>query len=211
MTIRLYLNSDALTAQTQVLRCDPLEEGYAVELASTPFHPQGGGQPADSGTIGDAQVLNVSNDGERVIHHVSRPVPLGPVTAEVDAARRALHTRLHSAGHVLGYLGEQLGWQPVKANHRPGEAKVTFNAGPDSRQPEAEALQQGYAQLLAERLPRRIVLREDGLREVSFGDKVAYACGGTHVTDTGELPALAALQIKMKKGQLQIGYALAEA
>jgi Ser-tRNA(Ala) deacylase AlaX len=208
MTIRLYLNSDALTVQTQVLRCEPLEEGYGVELAGTPFHPQGGGQPADSGTLGGVQVVNVSNDGERVIHHVSQPVPLGPVTAEVDAARRTLHTQLHSAGHVLGYLGEQLGWQPVKANHRPGEAKVTFAPGPGSRQPEAENVQQGYAQLRAERLPRRIVMREDGLREVSFGDKVAYACGGTHVTHTGELPPLAALQIKIKKGQLQIGYAL---
>lgn len=87
---------------------------------------------------------------------------------------------------------------------------MTSAAGPDSRRPEEQTLQQGYAQLLTERLPRRIVLREDGLREVSFGDKVAYACGGTHVTHTGELPALAALQIKIKKRQLQIGYALAD-
>ena len=207
MTVRLYLNSDELTVQTEVLRCDATEGGFLAELAATPFHPQGGGQPADSGTIGSAQVLNVSSDGERVLHLLSEPVPLGPVTARVDAASRALHSGLHSAGHMLGYLGEQFGWQPVKANHRPGEAKVTFNAGPESRLPETEALQQGYAQLVAEQLPRRIVLREDGLREVSFGGKVTYACGGTHVANTAALPALGALQVKVKKGQLQIGYA----
>ena len=47
MTQALYL-SDITQAEVEVLQCDPTEDGrFAIQLAQTPFHPQGGGQPSD--------------------------------------------------------------------------------------------------------------------------------------------------------------------
>lgn len=57
MTPRLFFTEDGLTAQVEVLSCAPCDDGFAVELSTTPFHPQGGGQPSDTGWIGDSEVI----------------------------------------------------------------------------------------------------------------------------------------------------------
>ncbi len=113
---------------------------YAIELDRTLFHPQGGGQPADRGWIAGQVVETVAVRGERVLHILSQPLPLGEVEMKIDASARQLHARLHSAGHLLGLAGEQLGWQPVKAHHWPGEGRITFASRNSAALPDASAL-----------------------------------------------------------------------
>ena len=180
MTERLFFTHDHLTAELEVLACTPHEGQFAVTLQSTIFHPQGGGQPFDTGRLGDSQVLRVTQEPDRVVHYVDQPVALGPVTAQVDAQRRALHTRLHSAGHLIGNAGERLGWMPIKAHHWPGEGKISFIRGEAAQDMDADAIQQQINQWIAADYPRHMNL-EDGTREVGFGELPAYACGGTHV------------------------------
>lgn len=117
MTQREYYLSDALQGEATVLRCEQNAQGhYEVELDKTWFHPQGGGQPADQGTINRFPVLHVENRGDTVLHLLAQPVATGLVELVVDASVRRRHTRWHSAGHLIGYAGEQLGWRPVKAH-----------------------------------------------------------------------------------------------
>ncbi|ANM79089.1 putative threonyl/alanyl tRNA synthetase SAD [Serratia marcescens] len=64
MTERRYYYSDDLQGQARVLSCAPAEAGaYAVELDATLFHPQGGGQPSDVGSLGGVTVLRVQQQG----------------------------------------------------------------------------------------------------------------------------------------------------
>lgn len=64
MTERRYYYSDDVQGQAQVLSCAPAEAGaYAVVLDATLFHPQGGGQPSDVGTLGGVAVLRCSSKG----------------------------------------------------------------------------------------------------------------------------------------------------
>lgn len=122
MTERRYYYSDDVQGQAQVLSCAPAEAGaYAVELDATLFHPQGGGQPSDVGTLGGVAVLRVQQQGDTVLHFTAAPLPLGPVTMQIDEAQRRLHARWHSGGHLIGWLGETRGWRPVKAHHWPGK------------------------------------------------------------------------------------------
>lgn len=110
MTERRYYYSDDVQGQAQVLSCTPAEAGaYAVELDATLFHPQGGGQPSDVGTLGGVAVLRVQQQGDTVLHFTAAPLPLGPVTLQVDEAQRRLHARWHSGGHLIGWLGESRG------------------------------------------------------------------------------------------------------
>jgi alanyl-tRNA synthetase len=209
MTERLYYVSDATEGLAQVLRCEADADGrYAVELDRTLFHPQGGGQPADGGWIGGIAVENVLARGDCVVHLLSQPLPPGEVSIEVDAASRRLHTRLHSAGHLIGLAGEQLGWQPIKAHHWPGEGRVIFVAGESSTLPEAEALQAKIAGWIAEDLLRRLTL-EGGLRQVGFGEQRSYPCGGTHVARLSEIGDVEITQLKLKKGQMVVSYTVA--
>lgn len=125
MTERHYYHSDALQLQAQVLACQPLEDGnYALELDATLFHPQGGGQPADGGTLNGEPLLRLVPRGEDILHVVARPQPPGAIDIEVDGRLRVLHARWHSAGHLIGYLGETQGWRPVKAHHWPGKGAL---------------------------------------------------------------------------------------
>jgi len=209
MTERLFFTHDHLTAELEVLSCTPHEDQFAVILQSTIFHPQGGGQPFDTGWLGESSVLRVFQEGDRVVHYVDRPLAPGPITARVDEQRRALHTRLHSAGHLIGNVGETLGWMPIKAHHWPGEGKITFIRGETAQAMEAETIQQQVNRWIAADYPRHMNL-EDGTREVGFGELPAYACGGTHVQTLGELGQVTILALSEKKGALSVRYSLNE-
>mgnify|MGYP001669464012 CR=1 FL=1 len=205
MTERLFFTHDHLTAELEVLSCTPHEGLFAVTLQSTIFHPQGGGQPFDTGWLGDSQVLRVTQEADRVVHYVDQPVQPGPISARVDAQRRALYTRLHSAGHLIGNAGESFGWMPIKAHHWPGECKITFIRGEMAQAIDAEAIQQQVNQWIAADYPRHMTL-EDGAREVGFGELPAYACGGTHVQALNELGQVTILALSEKKGALSVRY-----
>jgi alanyl-tRNA synthetase len=205
MTERLFFTHDHLTAELEVLSCTPHEEQFAVILQSTIFHPQGGGQPCDTGWLGDSQVLRVTQDAAHVVHYVNHPLEPGPITARVDAPRRALHARLHSAGHLIGNAGERLGWMPIKAHHWPGEGKITFIRGEAAQEMDVQVLQQLVNQWIAADYPRHMTL-EEGTREVGFGELPAYACGGTHVQALSELGQVTILALSEKKGALSVRY-----
>lgn len=207
MTQRLFFTHDHLVADVDVLECTPHEQQFAVVLQSTIFHPQGGGQPFDTGWLGDSTVVKVVQEAGRIVHYVDRPLTLGPTQARIDAQRRALHTRLHSAGHLIGNAGETLGWMPIKAHHWPGEGKISFIRGESAQVMEAETLQDQVNQWIAADLPRHMVLDGDS-REVGFGDLPPYACGGTHVQALAQVGQVTILGLSEKKGTLSVRYSL---
>ena len=207
MTQRLFFTHDHLVADVDVLECTPVEQQFAVVLQSTIFHPQGGGQPFDTGWLGQSTVLKVVQEAERIVHYVDQPVALGPVQARVDGQRRTLHTRLHSAGHLIGNAGETLGWMPIKAHHWPGEGKISFIRGESAQDMQADALQEQVNQWIDANLPRHMTL-DGGTREVGFGDLPAYACGGTHVQALAQVGQVTILGLSEKKGTLSVRYSL---
>lgn len=208
MTKRDYYTRDETTGLANVLRCIPTEDGFFdCELDSTLFHPQGGGQPADKGWIGDVPVLNVFNEGDTVWHRTELPVEAGRVSIRIDPELRATHARWHSAGHLIGYAGEMHGWQPVKAHHWPGEGRIIFTGTHAGLAPDAARLEAQVSAWVADNLPRNIEFIE-GKRQVRFGDLSAYGCGGTHMQTTGEIGRITLTNVKMKKGQLVVSYTL---
>jgi Ser-tRNA(Ala) deacylase AlaX len=77
------------------------ERGAYVRLDETIFYPEGGGQPADFGRIGPAQVLDVQSAGGGVRHYVDRDLAEGLVETVLDAVRRFDHCQQHTAQHLL--------------------------------------------------------------------------------------------------------------
>lgn len=205
MTLRLFFHSDDLKANVEVLDCTPHENEFAVVLRATLFHPQGGGQPFDTGWIGESRVLRVVQDPERIIHYVDQPVALGMTQIRVDESCRRLNTRLHSAGHLIGHFVQALGWMPIKAHHWPGESRVQFKPAESAAEVDIETVQHGIEQWIAHDLPRLISLRE-GAREIGFGELPAYGCGGTHVRSLKDLGTVTIDSLSQKKGTLSVHY-----
>ncbi|MEX5685318.1 MULTISPECIES: alanyl-tRNA editing protein [Pseudomonas] len=205
MTLRLFFHSDDLKANVEVLDCTPCENEFAVVLRATLFHPQGGGQPFDTGWIGESQVLRVVQDPERIIHFVDRQVKLGMTQIRVDEQRRQFNTRMHSAGHLIGHFVQAMGWVPIKAHHWPGEGRVQFKPQDSAQDVDARIVQHGIEQWIAHDLPRLTSLRE-GAREIGFGELPAYGCGGTHVRSLKELGVVSITTVSQKKGTLSVHY-----
>ena len=110
MTELRYLpDADDVTAfSATVDQVDP--EGPSIVLDGTYFYPEGGGQPADRGTLtwdgGRAEVVDVYKDHGEVRHDLGGvegvlPEPGDAVEGAVDEARRGAHRRMHTAQHVL--------------------------------------------------------------------------------------------------------------
>ena len=207
MTLRLFFHSDDLKANVEVLDCTPQENEFAVVLRATLFHPQGGGQPCDTGWIGESLVLRVVQEPDRIIHFVDRPVPLGMTCIRVDEQRRCFNTRMHSAGHLIGHFIQALGWTPIKAHHWPDEGRVQFKPGDDAQEIDAQSVQLGIDQWVEHDLPRLTSLRE-GAREIGFGELPAYGCGGTHVRSLKDLGTVTIASLSQKKGTLSVHYSV---
>ncbi len=79
----------------------------AVVLSRSAFHPGGGGQVGDVGSIefdgGSAAVTHVELDGDRWWHVLDDPAaePGGDVVVRVDADHRLRVASLHTMSHVL--------------------------------------------------------------------------------------------------------------
>jgi len=206
MTQRKYYESDDLSMRTQVLSCSPMEDGnFRVVLAATLFHPQGGGQPSDQGSINRARVVRVFQDVDSVVHVTDSEVMPGDAHIEVLADSRSLNARLHSAGHLIANSMEPLGWHATKGHHWPGEARVVFEATSSAQPVAAEAVEAAVNQLVVSNAPRHTRV-EDGVRLVGFGSQPSSACGGTHVASTDQVGQISILKLKEKKGQLSIQY-----
>ncbi|MGE8068430.1 alanyl-tRNA editing protein [Pseudomonas sp. NPDC089569] len=205
MTLRLFFHSDDLMADVEVLECAPHENEFAVVLRATLFHPQGGGQPCDTGWIGESRVLRVIQEPDRIIHFVDRPAKKGMTRIRIDEQHRRFNSRMHSAGHLIGHFIQAMGWMPIKAHHWPGEGRVQFKPAESAQDVEVHTLQQGLEQWIAQDFPRLTSLRE-GLREIGFGELPAYGCGGTHVRSLKDLGSVTIQSLSQKKGTLSVHY-----
>ncbi len=112
MTELAYLaGSDAAYERTFRARVTALPPGGVV-LDRTFFYPEGGGQPADHGSLELADgrrraVVDVLRSGSHVVHRLDRDraapaLHVGDaVTGTIDWDRRYRHMRLHTLQHLL--------------------------------------------------------------------------------------------------------------
>lgn len=99
---KLFYEDPALDrVDTTVVEAGTLEGRPWVRLDATVFYPEGGGQPADRGTIGGVAVVDVRSRGAEVLHLLEHPVTASRVTALLDLDRRFDHRQQHSAQHLL--------------------------------------------------------------------------------------------------------------
>ena len=135
-TDALYLGDTSLLETTAtVLGVEESEKGWTAVLDATCFHPQGGGQPSDVGTLGDA-------NGERLCRRPRRAgrrrLPrAGPglhavgdaVACRVDAEHRLRSARTHSAGHLIDVAMQRCGvdLEPTKGYHWATGSRVEYS------------------------------------------------------------------------------------
>ncbi|WP_461006696.1 alanyl-tRNA editing protein [Streptomyces capparidis] len=196
-------------------------DGPWVAVERNIFHPQGGGQPADRGRLGECEVAPQRHPGTGLVvlrapeaHRdgLARLAEGEPVVAHVDAGTRLLHAALHTAGHLVEAAGRTLGWVHAGNNHFPGQARIEFAPPPDglgdpeAREEAAERLRAWVAEAVSRDHPVTAEHDGQGRRVVRIGDLHAAPCGGTHVRSLADLEELLIPAVKVKKGRVKVAY-----
>jgi alanyl-tRNA synthetase len=218
MTTRLYYDSDTLSFDAIVTGHDG--DDCRVILDRSAFYPTSGGQPHDTGLLGDVRLIDVIDAGEEVVHVTERPVPLGPVHGEVDRARRHDFTVQHTAQHLLSALaGDWFGWETASVHFGEERSLIEFEVAEVGEEQlrqledwantavqEARAVTVDYEDARVVSGLRKPPPREGTLRIVTIEGLDRSACGGTHVTSTARLGSILVRGMERMRGRTRVGF-----
>jgi alanyl-tRNA synthetase len=217
MTERLYYTDAYLTEfDAQVVGVHQLDGRHAVVLDRTAFYPTSGGQPFDTGSLGEARVVDViDRDDGTILHVVEGAPPDGAVRGRVDWRRRFEHMQQHTGQHVLSAAFDRLHGVRTLSFHL-GSVGSTIDLAREVTPREIAAAEDlandavwqdrpvtlrfadaGEAAALA---LRKEPARDGRLRIVEVEGVDVSACGGTHVSRTGAIGVIAVSSWERFKG-----------
>ena len=116
MTEKLYYIDSHLREFTAVVTaCEQTKKGWSLQLDRTAFFPEGGGQLADTGWIGQARVLDVHEKDGQILHVADRPLPVGErFPCVLDWEQRLRRMQNHSGEHIVsGLVYREFGFDNV--------------------------------------------------------------------------------------------------
>jgi len=204
MTEKLYYSDPFLREFTAtVLSCEQDKNGWTVTLDRTAFYPEGGGQPTDFGTLGDAQVTDVREKEGVILHKCHKALPVGDtVTGTIDWARRFDHMQQHSGEHIVsGIICARYGCDNVGFHLGKDLVTIDFNHDIDPADlPAIEAQANGFiwgdtpidirfleGEALQQAEYRSKKFIPGVVRLVAFPGADCCACCGTHVLRAGQV------------------------
>ncbi len=200
-----------------VLSCEEVKGAYKVVLDCTAFYPEGGGQPADHGTLDGVSVTDVHEKDGVIFHTCGGPVEIGKtVIGTLDWTRRFDHMQQHSGEHICsGLICTRFGCDNVGFHLGTDLVTIDFNADiswDDLMDIEIQANKYIYddvpidiqfhrgAELEALDYRSKKPLEGD-VRIVTFPGADCCACCGTHVPRSGQVGLVKFLSVqKFREG-----------
>ncbi len=211
---RLYY-SDAYLKEfdARVISCSRRDDGgYSVILDRTAFYPEGGGQPGDSGFIGEAPVTDTREEGGEIVHICGAPLAEGAqVRGRIDWEQRFDRMQQHSGEHIFsGMICSTFSCDNVGFHMGADTVTIDFSAAitdEELRDIESRAnryIMEGHRVQITfpspeelSRLEYRSKKELDGeVRIVSFPGADTCACCGTHLSSSAEVGLVKVLSSK---------------
>lgn len=229
LTEKIYENNSYIRDFTAtVLKCFPLESKkkredgaeYGVILNRTAFFPEGGGQTADTGNLGNAVVLDVQETDGEIVHYLDVPLPEGiEVTGVLDWEKRFRKMQNHTGEHLIsGIVHQQFGYN-----------NVGFHLGSDGVTVDFDGVLTRAELAFVEYIANRVVGEDkavtvsyptpeeasameyrskldliENIRIVTIEDWDVCACCAPHVRTTGAVGGIKLLDFENWKGGVRI-------
>ena len=199
------------------------DDRWKATLDRTAFYPSSGGQPFDTGTLGEAKVLDVFDDEDGTIGHlVDRELEKNSrVRGHVDWDRRFDHMQQHTGQHLLSAAFEREMAAKTVSFHL-GASASTIDLNKELSAEQVARVEDACNRVLwedreicvkfvtageAAKLPlRKDPSRTGDLRIVEIDDYDLSACGGTHVKRTGAIGMVAISGFERFKGGLRVEF-----
>lgn len=211
---------------SRVLSCTPSTDGrFDVVVDQSVLYPEGGGQPADHGRIRDVPVVDVQTDGEGRVHlTTTAAVALGEARVHADLVRRFDHMQQHTAQHLITAVAQDRFGRATTSFHLGATESSIDLDGPLSAA-QVQALEDAVnAEIRLNRpVEHRVVdlatyraldVRSRGLpagyegdvRLVEIAGIDVNTCGGTHVSQLGELQLVHLIGTEKVRGGARLSF-----
>jgi alanyl-tRNA synthetase len=209
MTTRRLYYDDSFQREfdARVVSCESTMHGSAqawnVVLDCTALYPTSGGQPHDLGKLGDANVLDVQDEEDEIVHVVDRELEPGAIHGCVDWTRRFNHMQQHTGQHLLSAMFQERYGRPTVSFHLGSEICTIDVRGPEPTEEILEGAERaanevicddravmvryGTAEEFEELGVRKKVERTGILRVIEIEGADVQPCGGTHVNRTSKI------------------------
>ena len=203
-TRKLYYEDSRMRQFTAtVLSCEEGKKGFEIVLDATAFYPEGGGQDADTGTLGGVRVLDTRDREGTVVHICDGALAVGEtVEGIIDWDARFIRMQQHSGEHIVsGILNRRYGCHNVGFHMSSDIVTIDFDVE-IPREALAEIEAEANAAVWADLPVKTWYPSEEELPNVPYRTKRALpwpvrivevpgfdicACCGTHVQRTGEI------------------------
>lgn len=200
-----------------VVSCIEEKGAYAVILDRTAFYPEGGGQPADHGTLGGVNVTDTRDRSGEVVHLCDKPLTVGEnVTGVIDWNRRFDFMQQHSGEHIVsGIICGRFGCDNVGFHVGKDTVTIDFNADitpedlADIEKTANAYIQSDHNISITYPSPEELKVIDyrskkeltGEVRIVAFPGADCCACCGTHVLSSGQVGLVKLLSVaKFREG-----------
>jgi len=199
-----------------------------IILDRTIFYPASGGQSADTGNIDNYRVIEVENAANEVVHIIDRPFILpenneqtGKVHLKIDWEHRYNNMQQHTGQHLLSAVLLKLHNAETVSSHLGTDENTIDVSVPVELNDEIIHRIELYANsLIYSRIPvksyfpsgnelnslkmRRKPKVKENIRVVEIEGTDITPCGGTHLSNTGEIAILKIIKAEKYKGMYRI-------
>ena len=221
MSEKLY-EQNAYTKEfiAKVLSCDKCEDFYKIVLDRTAFFPEGGGQAADKGTLGDTEVFDVQIANDIIYHYVKSGLEIGSeVEGKIDYDRRFNFMQNHTGEHIVSGIAHKL-FGVNNVGFHLGEELVTIDFDKELAREQLDEVEFLANQKVWQNLPVKAYFPTDdelkstdyrskkeidgAVRLVNIQDTDICACCAPHVAYTGEIGIIKLLDTEKMRGGIRI-------
>ena len=228
-TEKLYDKNAYLRQFTaKVLSCEPLPDAkkrkdgaaYGIILDQTAFFPEGGGQTADTGNLGNAVISDVQETDGEIVHMADVPLPVGAEIAGVlNWEERFRKMQNHTGEHLIsGIVHSQFGYDNV--GFHLGTDGVTVDFSGVLTAPELEFVEYIANRVVGLNVPVKISYPSaEEVAEMDYRSKLdltenirivtiegwdVCACCAPHVSETGAVGGIKILSCENWKGGVRL-------
>jgi alanyl-tRNA synthetase len=183
------------------------------------FHPDEGGQPADKGSIGQANVNNVEIINGMIVHTLDNPLGDGKYIVRLNKQHRLYTASQHTAQHIISGIAEkQFGLHTIGVHIGLDRCTVDFDKKADWQT--LKDIEQQSMEVVALNIPVETVFNEtdfrirsnnkeiesEVIRVVKIGNYDKSACCGAHLKSTGQIGIIRLFDIESNKKGVRISF-----
>ena len=220
-TEKLYYSDSHMSSFTAcVTNCEAQGESWRVSLERTAFFPEGGGQAADTGFIGQARVLDVHEKNGEIWHYTDKPLEACvEYSCALDREQRLRRMQNHSGEHVVsGIIHTLYGFENV--GFHMGDECMTIDLSGELTWEQLTEVENRANKAVRENLPisatfpepsvlagleyrSKLDLKSD-VRIVEIEGIDRCACCAPHVAHTGEIGLIKLIDAVRHRGGVRV-------